>query len=117
VIQSYAPSAVFRGLLDGAGYQNRLVGHCVYACPRCGHQIRFRWRSFYQADGASAFSPKLCRAFDAKTPALAADQGKIDFYCPTCAAPTRISFRSQNYSRVAYHFDIYAALVGAEAKK
>ncbi len=112
VIQQYAPSAVFLGLQDGASYRNRLVGSCVYACPRCRHQIRFRWRSFYNADGRSAFGRKLRRVFEEMTPALAAELGFIDFFCPTCAAPTRIIFSAQNYSKITYHFDMYAALVG-----
>jgi hypothetical protein len=112
-IDHYEAHSVFQGLLDGAEYRNRVAGACVYRCPRCNHRIRFRWRSFYQADGRSAFKPKLRRCFDDMTPALTADeQGFFDFYCPTCAAPTRIIFSADDYRKLAYHFDIYAALVG-----
>ena len=87
--------------------------HAVYRCPRCGHRIRFRWRSFYQANGRSSFKRKLRRVFDDLTPTLEADeQGFIDFVCPTCAAPTRIIYSAHDYTKIAYHFDIYAALVG-----
>lgn len=113
LIDHYDARAVFRGLLDGDGFRNRVAGNCIYRCPRCGHRIRFRWRSFYQADGRSAFRRKLSRVFDDLTPMLEADeQSLIDFHCPTCAAPTRIIFSAHDYSEIAYHFDIYAALVG-----
>ena len=87
---------------------------CIYCCPRCRHRIRFRWRSFYQADGRSAFKRQLRRFFDDMTPTLSTEeQGILDFYCPTCSAPTRIIYSADDYSKIAYHFDIYAALVGA----
>lgn len=112
-IDHYQARAVFHGLLDGEDYRNRVAGACVYRCPRCSHRIRFRWRSFYQAHDRSAFERKLRRCFDDMTPTLASEeQGAIDFYCPSCAAPTRIIFSAEDYSRIAYHFDIYAALVG-----
>ncbi len=116
-IDHFDARAVFRGLLDGADYRNRVAGTCIYRCPRCDHRIRFRWRSFYQANGRSIFQRQLQRVFDDLTPGLPADeQGFLDFYCPTCAAPTRIVFSAQDYTKIAYHFDIYAALVG-EAKR
>ena len=112
-IEHYEANTVFRGLLEGEDYRNRVAGACVYCCPRCGHRIRFRWRSFYNADGASAFKRKLRRVFDDMTPRLAKDeQGCLDFCCPTCAAPTRIIYAAEDSSGRAYHFDIYAALVG-----
>lgn len=113
-IDHYEASAVFFGLLDGEDYRNRVGGSCIYRCPRCSHGIRFRWRSFYQADGRSAFQRKLRRVFDDMTPTLSTEeQGMLDFYCPTCSAPTRIIFSAEDYSKIAYHFDIYAALVGS----
>ena len=113
-IDHYEASAVFFGLLDGEDYRNRVGGSCIYRCPRCSHGIRFRWRSFYQADGRSAFQRKLRRVFDDMTPTLSTEeQGMLDFYCPTCSAPTRIIFSAKDYSKIAYHFDIYAALVGS----
>lgn len=112
-IDHYEAAAVFYGLLDGEDFHNRVAGSCVYRCPRCGHRIRFRWRSFYQADGRSAFQRKLQRVFDDMTPALSAEeQGCLDFFCPTCAAPTRVIFSVDDYTKIACHFDIYAALVG-----
>ncbi len=112
-IDHYEASAVFYGLLDGEDYRNRVGGNCIYRCPRCSHRIRFRWRSFYQADGRSAFQRKLRRFFDDMTPTLSTEeQGILDFYCPTCSAPTRIIFSADDYSKIGYHFDIYAALVG-----
>lgn len=115
-IDHYEARSVFYGLLDGVDYRNRVAGACVYCCPRCSHRIRFRWRSFYQADGRSAFKRELRRFFDDMTPALSSEeQGFLDFYCPTCSAPTRIIFSADDYSKSAYHFDIYAALVGAGA--
>ncbi len=114
LIDHYEARAVFRGLLDGDGFRNRVAGTCIYRCPRCAHRIRFRWRSFYQANGRSAFKRELRRVFDDMTPALPADeQGFIDFYCPNCSAPTRIIYGAHDYTKIAYHFDIYAALVGA----
>jgi len=116
-IDHYEARAVFDGLLDGEDYGNRVAGACIYRCPRCSHRIRFRWRSFYQADGRSAFERKLQRFFDDMTPTLASEeQGCLDFYCPTCAAPTRIIFSAEDYTKIAYHFDIYAALVGTGEK-
>ncbi len=115
-IEHYEARSVFYGLLDGDDYCNRVADACIYRCPRCSHRIRFRWRSFYQAEGCSTFERKLRRCFDDMTPTLASDeQGCLDFYCPTCAAPTRIIFSADDYSKIAYHFDIYAALVGAGA--
>ena len=112
-IDHYEARAVFRGLLDGDDYQNRVASACIYQCPRCRHRIRFRWRSFYGADNGSAFKRKLRRFFDDLTPALSTgEQGRFDFYCPACSAPTRIIFSALDYSEIAYHFDIYAALVG-----
>ena len=112
-VDHFDAKAVFRGLLDGDDYRNRVAGACVYRCPRCGRRIRFRWRSFYRANGRSVFKRQLRRIFNDLTPALPADeQGCIDFHCPSCAAPTRIIFSAIDYSKVAYHFDIYAALVG-----
>ena len=114
LIDHFDARAVFRGLLDGEDYRNRVAGSCIYRCPRCGHRIRFRWRSFYQANGRSPFQRRLRRIFDDLTPALPADeQGCIDFHCPACQAPTRIIYSAQDYTKIAYHFDIYAALVGA----
>jgi len=113
-IDHYEASVVFYGLLAGEDYRNRVAGSCIYCCPRCRHRIRFRWRSFYQADGRSCFKRKLRRVFDDMTPPLSTDeQGMLDFFCPTCSAPTRIIFSAEDYSKIAYHFDIYAALVGA----
>ncbi|MCY3780689.1 MAG: hypothetical protein OXG78_10305 [Chloroflexi bacterium] len=112
-IDHFDARAVFRGLLDGDDYRNRVAGSCIYRCPRCDHRIRFRWRSFYQANGRSVFRRQLRRVFDDLTPNLPADeQGFLDFYCPTCSAPTRIIFSAHDYTKIAYHFDIYAALVG-----
>ena len=112
-IDHFEAHSVFYGLLEGADYRNRVAGACIYCCPRCSHRIRFRWRSFYQANNSSAFKWKLRRVFDDMTPTLQADeQGSLDFYCPACAAPTRIIYSADDYAKLAYHFDIYAALVG-----
>lgn len=112
-IDHYEARTVFRGLFDGEDYQNRVAAACIYQCPRCRHRIRFRWRSFYSADSHSVFKRRLRRCFDDLTPALTSgEQSCFDFYCPTCAAPTRIIFSAIDYSKIAYHFDIYAALVG-----
>ena len=118
LIDHYDARAVFRGLLDGEDYRNRVAGSCVYRCPRCAHRIRFRWRSFYQANGRSPFQRRLRRIFDDLTPELSADeQGCVDFHCPACQAPTRIIYSAHDYSKIAYHFDIYAALVGAGKRR
>ncbi len=112
-IDHFDARAVFRGLLDGDDYRNRVAGTCIYRCPRCAHRVRFRWRSFYQANGRSVFKRQMRRVFDDLTPTLPADeQGFIDFYCPKCTAPTRIVYSAHDYTKIAYHFDIYAALVG-----
>ncbi|MYD09526.1 MAG: hypothetical protein F4X02_05705 [Chloroflexi bacterium] len=117
-IDHFDARAVFRGLLDGADYRNRVVGSCIYRCPRCAHRIRFRWRSFFRANGRSPFQRKLRRVFDDLTPTLPADeQGRIDFHCPGCQAPTRIIYGAHDYTTIAYHFDVYAALVGAGMSK
>lgn len=113
VIDHYEPQAVMRGLLDGEGFRNRVAGACIYTCPRCRHRIRFRWRSFYRADGRSSLPRQLRRIFDDFTPDLTSDeQSVVDFHCPTCQAPTRIIFSILDHKKIAYHFDIYAALVG-----
>lgn len=113
VIDHYEPDAVMRGLLEGDDFHNRVTGACIYTCPRCAHRIRFRWRSFYRADGRSPMPRILRRVLDDLTPDLPADeQSIIDFHCPMCKAPTRIIFSILNYKKIAYHFDIYAVLVG-----
>ncbi len=113
VIDHYEPQAVMRGLLDGEGFRNRVAGACVYTCPRCRYRIRFRWRSFFRADGRSPLPRQLRRIFDDFTPDLpTAEQSVVDFYCPTCRAPTRIISSILDHKKIAYHFDIYAALVG-----
>ena len=113
VIDHYEPSAVMRGLLDGQDFSNRVGGSCVYCCPRCRRRIRFRWRSFYQADERSFLRRRLRRLFDDLTPDRPpAEQGFLDFHCPTCAAPTRIVFNVRDYTQIAFHFDVYVALVG-----
>ncbi len=112
VIEQFEARSVFRGLLQGAGYANRVGGSCIYACPRCGHRIRFRWRSFYQAAGSSPFQRKLRRIFADLTPKQAACNC-LDFFCPTCQAATRIVYNVADGSGATCHFDLYAALVGA----
>ncbi len=112
-IDHYQPNALIRGLLDGQNFSGRVAGSCVYGCPRCGRRIRFRWRSFYQADERSFLRRKFRPLFDDLTPNCPpAEQGFLDFHCPTCTAPTRIIFRVQDYTEIAFHFDIYAVLVG-----
>ena len=112
-IDHYEPSAVMGGLLDGQDFSNRVAGSCVYHCPRCRRRIRFRWRSFYQADERSFLRRKLRPLFDDLTPDRPpAEQGFLDFHCPTCTAPTRIIFSVQDYTQIAFHFDVYAVLVG-----
>lgn len=112
-IDHYEPRDVIHGLLDGQDFANRVAGSCVYHCPRCRHGIRFRWRSFYQADERSFLRRRFRRQFDDLTPDCPpAEQGFLDFHCPTCAAPTRIIFSIQDYTQIGFHFDIYAALVG-----
>lgn len=61
----------------------------------------------------------LRRILDDFTPDLPTDeQSSVDFHCPTCQAPTRIIFSILDYKKIAYHFDIYAVLVGeGEAQK
>ncbi len=114
LIDHFDARAVFRGLLDGEDYRNRVAGSCIYRCPRCAHRIRFRWRSFYHANVRSPFPRRLRLIFDDLTPDLPADdQGCIDFHCPKCKAATRIVYSAHDYTKIAYHFDIYAALVGA----
>ena len=110
VIEHFEARSVFRGLLQGADFANRVGGSCVYACPRCGHRIRFRWRSFYQATGGNVFRRRLRRMFDDMTPKPGAGNC-LDFHCPTCAAPTRIVYTARD-SQATCHFDLYAALVG-----
>ena len=113
LIDHFDAAAVFQGLLNGEDFRNRVVGTCIYYCPRCRHRIRFRWRSFFQADASSHFKRPLRRVFDDLTPTLPTDdQGCIDYFCPTCTAPTRIIFSAINYSKIAYRFEIYAVLVG-----
>lgn len=112
-IEHFDAAAVFRGLLDGDDFGNRVAGSCIYGCPRCAHRIRFRWRSFFQAKNSPSFRRRMRRAFDDLTPKLeAGEPGLVDFFCPGCRAPTRIVFRASPANNDSYHFDIYAALVG-----
>ncbi len=111
VIEHFGARSVFRGLLQSAEYSNRVGGSCLYGCPRCGHRIRFRWRSFYHATGNSPFKRRLQRVFDDLTPNLEASDC-IDFHCPSCRAPTRIIYSASDSQAPTCHFDIYAALVG-----
>ena len=116
VIDHYEPGAVMRGLLQGGDHHNRVGAACVYGCPRCSHRIRFRWRSFYQADGRTALPRKLRRHFDDLTPKLPGlDQGAIEFDCPGCGAPTRIIFSIFAKGDISFQFDLYAVLVGEGA--
>ena len=111
VIEYFEARSVFRGLLRGADFDNRVGGSCIYGCPRCGHRIRFRWRSFYHASGGSPFKRSLQRVLDDMTPKL--DAGNcLDFACPTCQAATRIVYCATDSSGSACHFDLVAALVG-----
>ncbi|MCY3573867.1 MAG: hypothetical protein OXG92_04225 [Chloroflexi bacterium] len=111
VIDHFEARSVFRGLLQGADYVNRVGGSCIYGCPRCGHRIRFRWRSFYQAAGSSPFKHNLRRSLDDMTPKQDA-LNSLDFFCPTCQAATRIIYRVTDSRGTTCHFDLYAALVG-----
>ena len=112
-IARYQPHALIRGLLHGRDFNNRVGGSCIYRCPHCSHQIRFRWRSFYEADERSFLHRKFRRPFDDLTPARPpSEQGFLDFHCLTCKAPTRIIFSVQDYTQIAFHFDIYDVLVG-----
>ena len=111
VIEHFGARSVFRGLLQGAGYSNRVGGSCLYSCPRCGHRIRFRWRSFYHATGDSPFKRGLRRVLDDLTPNAEASDC-LDFHCPGCRAPTRIVYRASHSQTATCHFDIHAALVG-----
>lgn len=112
-IDHYQPNAVMRGLLDGPDFSDRVGGSCVYRCPRCGHRIRFRWRSFYQADERSFLRRRFRAAFDDLTPSRPpSEQGFLDFHCLTCKAPTRIIFGVRGCTQIAFHFDICDVLVG-----
>ena len=112
-IDHFEAAAVFRGLLNGAGFRNRVAGSCVYGCPRCDRRIRFRWRSFYRAGSQRSFNRQRRRRFDQLTPSLDADeQGCLDFFCPGCRAPTRIIFCARLHSGASANFEVYAALVG-----
>ncbi len=111
VIEHFEARSVFRGLLQGADFANRVGGSCIYGCPRCGHRIRFRWRSFYQAAGSSPFKRNVRRILDDLTPQLDA-RNCLDFHCPTCQAATRIVYSVTDSGGSACHFDLYAALVG-----
>ena len=112
-IEHFEPRAVIAGLLAGEDFSSRVGGSCVYGCPRCSHRIRFRWQHFYQADERSLLQRPFRRHFDQLTPALPpAEQGFIDFHCPTCQAPTRLIFRIAKGGAITFHFDMYAVLVG-----
>ncbi len=111
VIEYFEARSVFRGLLQGEDFANRVGGSCIYGCPRCGHRIRFRWRSFYEAAGGSPFKRSVQRVLDDLTPRLDAGN-RLDFACPTCQATTRIVYSASDSGPSAYHFDLVAALVG-----
>ncbi len=113
VIEHFEARSVFRGLLQGADFANRVGGSCIYGCPRCGHRIRFRWRSFYEAAGGSSFKRSVQRVLDDMTPELDA-RSCLDFRCPTCQATTRIVYSATDSSGATCHFDLVAALVGEE---
>ncbi|MCY4145968.1 MAG: hypothetical protein OXE95_09025 [Chloroflexi bacterium] len=111
-IEHFEARSVFRGLLQGADFANRVGGSCIYSCPRCGHRIRFRWRSFYQAAGSSPFKRSIQQTLDDMTPRLGA-RHCLDFLCPNCQATTRIVYSVTESSGSTCQFDLYAALVGA----
>ncbi len=112
-IQKYAPDYVIQGLLDGEDFNNRVAGSCIYQCPHCGHRLRFKWRNFYKADERSFIKRGIRSAFDALTPDNSYDvQGFLDFHCPTCNTPTRIIFSIEDYTQLAFHFEIKSVLIG-----
>jgi len=112
-IKQYAPDAVIQGLLDGEDYTNRVAGNCVYHCPHCGHQIRFRWKHFYKADEQTFLKHEYRSEFNKLTiDHPDEDEGFLDFHCPTCGAPTRLNFAIFDYTEIAYHFDLRSVFVG-----
>jgi hypothetical protein len=112
-IEQFDPDGVIQGLLDSDDYTNRVAGSCIYGCPRCGHRIRFKWRNFQKSDEKSFLKRGVRPQFEALTPTNPFDkQGFFDFYCPTCQAPTRIIFSINDYTTLAFHFEIDLVLVG-----
>jgi len=112
-IEVFEASVVFRGLLDGVGFTNRVAHSCLYRCPRCHQRIRFRWHSFYQGEGSAVFERRLRRRFDELTPPpRIATQDSMDFFCPGCRAPTRIVYIARDSGANSTHFELYLVLVG-----
>jgi len=112
-IEQFDPDSIIQGLLDSDDYINRVGGSCIYGCPRCGHRIRFKWRNFHKSDQRSFLTHDVRPLFDNITPDNPYDkQGFIDFHCPTCSTPTRIVFSVDDYTLLAFHFEIDFVLVG-----
>ena len=112
-IEQFDPDSLIQGLLDSEDYTNRVAGNCIYSCPRCGHRIRFKWRNFHKSDKRSFLKQAVRPPFDALTPINPFDkQGFLDFHCPSCHAPTRIIFSINDYTLLAFHFEIDLVLVG-----
>jgi len=112
-IDRYDPDTVIQGLLDGEGYTNRVAGSCMYRCPRCRHRIRFRWKHFLKADHRSFIKRDFRNLFNGLVAHDMDDEhGFLDFHCPTCQAPTRLTFTIHDYTEIAYHYDIDAVFVG-----
>lgn len=112
-IELYDPDSVIQGLLDGEDFTNRVASSCVYRCPHCWHRIRFKWRNFYKADERSFLRGDVRKQFDAHTPITpSAELGFLDFHCPSCKAPVRIIFTANDYTMLAFHFEIEHVLVG-----
>jgi hypothetical protein len=112
-ITHFDPDHVIQGLLDSDEYTNRVAGSCIYCCPHCNHRIRFKWRNFQKSDARSFLKQAVLPYFDSFTPDNPyEEQGFLDFHCPTCNAPTRIIFSINDYTLLAFHFEIDLVLVG-----
>jgi len=112
-IAQFDPDRVIQGLLNSEDYTNRVAGSCIYSCPHCGHRIRFKWHNFRKSDERSFLKRDLRPLFDALTPKNPYEkQGFLDFHCPTCKTPTRIIFSINDYTLLAFHFEIDLVLVG-----
>lgn len=112
-IEQFTPDILIHGLLSSEDYVHRVAGSCTYQCPHCGHRIRFKWRNFYKADERSFLKKFVRQAFDEHTPIIpSAELGFLDFHCPSCQTPARIIFTADDYTKLAFHFEITKVLVG-----
>jgi hypothetical protein len=84
-----------------------------YACKHCGTELQFTTSDFERhfLSKHSNLQPALQRAFDEARP-LGAEAWEcfLDFNCPSCAAPARITYNPVEYRMGSFYYEISSVL-------